>query len=127
MDDIRLLQFRWETKEYGVAVKDVIGITGRSWVNGLANSGDVERIINSQGKPIPILCMQAGFEPGDNKHAIIMHANGIQIVLIVDEIIKITELMDEVVLGATQASFKLWQFTDQVDLLHEAKELSESK
>lgn len=39
VDDIRLLRFRWEDKEYGVPVEDVIGITQWTWVNGLAVSG----------------------------------------------------------------------------------------
>jgi len=95
-----LLQFRWLTKKYGVPLKDVIGITGWSWVNDMIKSGN----------SIPILGMQADVEPGENKFAIVMYANGIEIILIVDEVIKITRSMNEGITCATRDSFKIWQF-----------------
>ena len=89
MDNIRLLRFRWQTKEYGVLVKDIIGIARWSWLNGLAN----------YGKPTPLLGVREDLYTGDNKYAIIMNVNGIEMALIVDDIMEITE---EMVVGCNE-------------------------
>jgi chemotaxis signal transduction protein len=110
VEDIRMLRFRWEDKEYGIAMEDVIGITNWTWVNSATNPVEQDQKNNSPGNPIPILCMQGGFINGKNKQAVIVNGHGVEIVLIVDEVLTVSKLTDEVVVGITQASFKIWQF-----------------
>lgn len=112
MNETQLLIFRWGAKEYGVSAEDVIGVAGNTWMNRLAVLGCVEEIINQQGKSIRILDVPAGIKTEDKKLALLMHSNGVQIVIMVDEVIKITGLADvnELVLGTTIATIRIWQF-----------------
>lgn len=94
MDEIRLLIFRRGAEEYGVPVDDVIGIIGDKRVNRLVIPRCVEKMINLQGKPIPIQEMGTGLITGDNKLTLIIHSNGAEIAIIVDEVIKVTGVVN---------------------------------
>jgi|GEM_PF-2450675 len=111
MEERQLLIFRCGAERYGVPVEDVSGIISNAGQNGLSIFGNIEGAIHLQGKPVPTSDMDVGFKAGENKSAIITHANGVQLLIIVDEVIqerKITSTDSE--LDATIASFQIWKF-----------------
>ena len=103
MDDKELLRFRWGGNEYGVAVEDVVGMIGDLQINDPANKKD---------NPIVILGLQTSCEIGGNQQAIILNTDGIGLVLIVDEVIKIAGLSRDAARGGKQASLTIWKFDD---------------
>ena len=103
MSDTELLRFRWGKSEYGVAAEDVVGMIGAPQLNDPPNI---------KGNSIAILGLQTGCEIGGNQQAIILNTDGIGIVLIVDEVIKIAKLSRDSAKEGKQASFKIWKFDD---------------
>jgi chemotaxis signal transduction protein len=101
VEEMRLLRFRWGNNEYGIPVEDLAGVV--EWpMNGPAKSDP----------PIPILGLQAGIRIGNNKQALILNDQGVEIALIVDEVLEIAELADTVATIGLQACFRIWRFDD---------------
>lgn len=111
MEEKQLLIFRWGAEKYGVPVEDVSGIISNAGANGRLIFGNVEGSIHLQGKSIANLDVDVGFKAGEKKSAIITYTNGIQILIIVDEVIqekKLISIAPE--LDATVASLQIWKF-----------------
>lgn len=102
MDDAQLLLFRWGTEEYGVSTAKVAAVTGKVWINRPPLPAVDEDDLGGLTKNIPIVC-----QDGDNQRMIIMHANGIQIALIVDEVTGVVS--QNAAAAATAATFKIWR------------------
>lgn len=111
MEETQLLVFRWGVERYGVPVQLVNGILYNMQAVGMSMSRSTEGALHLQGMPNPLADRSAGFETKDNQRAILLHSNGVQIVLIVDEVIKEIRLIDgdEAEIGATIAPFQLWK------------------
>ena len=103
MSDTELLRFRWGKSEYGVAAEDVVGMIGAPQLNDPTNI---------KGNSITILGLQTGCEIGGNQQAIILNTEGIGLVLIVDEVIKIAGLSGDTARRGTQVSLTIWKFDD---------------
>jgi len=103
VSDKELLRFRWGKSEYGVAIEDVVGMIGAPQLNDPANK---------KGNSLAILGLQTGCEIGGNQQAIILNTDGIGLVLIVDEVIKIGSLSRDPAQGGKQASLTIWKFDD---------------
>ena len=111
MEETQLLIFRCGAEKYGVPVKDVSGIISNAGTNGLSIFQNVEESIHSQGEPVPISDVDVGFTAGENKSAIITHASGVQILIIVDEVIQERKISSpDSKLDATIASLQIWKF-----------------
>lgn len=117
MDEKGLLMFRCGEKEYGVPVENVIGIIGDRYDNPLPIPKEEEQVINLQGESIPILNMQADLPVGSNKLTLLMTSNDVQIAIMIDEVIKVIEKsnINDSVSGTNIATFKIWQFPQQVE------------
>ena len=117
MADTQLLIFRWRGEEYGVPVEDIIGVTGKIWVDMLSIPRYVEEIINIKGKLLPVMDVRAGLKAGDNKLELIMQSNGVQFAIMVDEVVKVTGVhqSNELLPGVAIATFKIWQFENSIE------------
>lgn len=112
MEGTQLLIFRCGTEKYGVSVEDVKGIISNKGINGLSIVGNVAGTIPLQGQSIPISGVDVGgFARGENKSAIITHVNGVQILIIVDEVIQEKKLMSiDLELDVTVVPLEIWKF-----------------
>lgn len=111
MEETKLIIFRWGAEEYGIPVENVSGIISNAGTNGLSIFENVEGAIHLQGKPIPISDMDGSFNAGGKMSAIIIHLNGIQILITADEVIQERTLMStESELDATIVPLQIWKF-----------------
>lgn len=98
MEETQLLIFRSGSEKYGIPIEDVSGIIANAGVNGLSMVGELERAVDTQS--------------GEKKSAIIAHMNGVQILIIVDEIIQERKLVSrEAESDATITSLQIWNCT----------------
>jgi chemotaxis signal transduction protein len=103
MTETRLLIFRCGGEEYGVYIENVTGVIG----------GAEEQAV---GKAIPAMDTCTAFNNRDNKPVIIMNSSGVQIALLVDEVLTVMRLAqeNEAAGGSTIADFKIWQLGDGI-------------
>jgi chemotaxis signal transduction protein len=110
MDETRLLIFRWGAEKYGVSVEDVGGVIGRS--RTLERSDDeAESALDYQEKIIPVLPMRSSISNNESKRTIIMNSNGIQIGILVDEVVGVMRLAkaNDDTVEANVATFQIMQ------------------
>lgn len=111
MEGTQLLIFRCGTEKYGVSVEDVKGIVSNTGINELPIVVNGAGTIPLQGKSIPILGVDVGLTNGQNNSRIITYVNGVQILIIVDEVIQEKSLMDtELELDVTVVPLQIWKF-----------------
>jgi chemotaxis signal transduction protein len=98
MDETRLLIFRCGGEEYGVLIEDVAGVIGG------AKESEMSKASPAVDAAIP--CNNR-----EGKSVIFMNSGGVQIALLVDEIITVMKLRqaDEAVGDTTIADFKVWR------------------
>ena len=107
MEEKPLLMFREGKEIYGVPIEDVSGIISNAGINRLSMFGNVEGSIHLQDKSIPILDMDIGLK----KSAIITHVDGVQILIIADEVIHERKLLStESELDVTKVPLQIWKF-----------------
>lgn len=114
MEEKQLLIFRMGTEKYGIPVNEVSGIISNVGMHGLSILGNLEGSIHLQGNQIQNSDMGVGFKAGKKKQAIIANTNGVQILLIVDEVIqekKVIRHPSE--LKATVDSLQIWKFKQE--------------
>ena len=109
MEETKLLIFRWGNKKYGIPVEDVSGIISNAGPNGLSIFEKVKKPIHLQGEPV------LGCNGEARKSAIITHATGVQILIIVDEVLEESKMMNlDSQLGATVVPLQIWKFKNEV-------------
>jgi len=111
MKEKQVLVFRWGPEKYGVPVENVSGIISNADVNGQSIFGNPEGTIPLQGQPNTNSDLDIGFKAGETKSAIITHANGVPVLIIVDEVIQEKNLSSiDPEFDATVASLQIWKF-----------------
>lgn len=111
MEEKQLLIFRCGTEKYGVPVEDVRGIISNTGINGLSIVGKVAGTIPVQGNSSPISGVDVGLATGENKSGIITDVNGVQILIIVDEVIQEKKLMGaDLESDVTVVPLQIWKF-----------------
>lgn len=119
MEEKPLLLFRGGTEIYGVPIDDVSGIISNAGINGLSMFGNVEASIPLQDKSIPNPDMDVGLK----KSAIITHVNGVQILIIVDEVIQERKLVNTgSELDARIVPLQIWKFNPGMGAICESDE-----
>lgn len=111
MDETRLLIFRWGAEKYGVSVDDVGGVIGRNRTLERSDSEDESAPLDYQEKIIPVLPMRSSVSNNENKRTIIMNSNGIQIGILVDEVVGVMRLAkaNDDTVEANVATFQIMQ------------------
>jgi hypothetical protein len=104
IDDKELLCFRWGQHEYGVAVENVVGIIKAPQLNEPTNIKD---------NPFAVLGVQVGHESGPGQQAILLNNDGIGIVLIVDEVLKVGETGRNLAQVVKPVSLTIWKFDER--------------
>jgi len=109
MDELQILIFRWGIEEYGISVEDVGGVIKKTWGGSRMVAAEINGGEKPQGTTIPILGSLIGSDDVYDKHAILMHCNGVHIALIVDEVIRVTGLdHGKQAAGASVGTFRIW-------------------
>jgi len=110
MEDKQLLVFRCGDNEYGVPVDDVCEVIGDVWLNGEPVLGIPDNGRSLRNKPISILKLYPGGKRADHNRIIVIQSRGIQIAILVDEIIKVINMPITADAGPTVnvASFQIW-------------------
>jgi len=112
MEEKQLLIFRCGNGMCGVSVEDVSGIISHAG----SILGDIEGSVPMQDKPIPISDSDIDRKAGTNKSVIIINSNGVQLLIIVDEIIQEKKLASmKLELDATVTSLPIWNFRQKTD------------
>jgi hypothetical protein len=104
IDDKELLCFRWGQHEYGVAVENVVGMIKAPQLN---------EPTNIEVAPIAVLGVQVAHKSGPGQQAILLNNDGIGIVLIVDEVLKVGEISRNLAQVAKPTSLTIWKFTER--------------
>jgi chemotaxis signal transduction protein len=106
----KLLKLRWSSEEYGVPVNDVSGIIRNAWASPLPISQNYKACCTSPGGPLPLIGPDIRNTDWGHKRTVIMHSNGIQMALIVDQILDVIGLNEgDAKHGAQKATFKIWR------------------
>ncbi len=114
MEEKRLLIFRSGNGMCGVSVEDVSGIISHTHTGSIL--GNIDRSVPMQDKSIQFPDSDIDRKAGPNKSAIIINSNGVQLLIIADEIIQEKKLVStELELDATLTSFPIWNFREKPD------------
>lgn len=112
MKEQRLLIFRCGTGMCGVSVEDVSGIISHTG----SILGNLDRSASIQDRPIEISDSDIDRKAEINKSAIIINSNGVQLLIIVDEIIQEKKIAStELERDATMTSLPIWNFRQKTD------------
>ncbi len=111
MDDIRVLQFRLGSETYSVPVDEVGAVLQSNRLSRLPqnDSSDVSESIDQNNRFIQVLDSQAILAARDGMTTIILHVNGMQVALVVDEVIKEVNLDKNSIQNSTIAPFTIWK------------------
>lgn len=112
MDDIRVLQFRLGSETYSVPVDEVGAVLqSNNRVSRLQqiDSSDASESVDQNNRFIQVLDSQAILAAREGMTTIILHVNGMQVALVVDEVIKEVNLDKISIQNSTIAPFTIWK------------------
>jgi len=113
MDENCILRFRWSGKEYGVPAGDVQGIIGKAGAISLPSDDTQISNITLAQAAIPVLEYPTWSMRINEKSLILLHSNGVQVGLIVDEVIDVTtQSLAEQSGTIHKARFEIWRVSD---------------
>lgn len=116
MDEASLLRFRWGGKEYGVPVGGIQGIIGKAGALFCQDEEARKGGTNPAQEAIPVVEFPARPTAMDSKSVVLLQANGVQIGLIVDEIIGIDNRGLAGQHGAFhKTEFEIWRMASSTD------------
>lgn len=92
MLEIMLLTFRWGNEKYGIPLEYVNGLTGNIVASEIITIGKPREIIELPQKPLIVFEMSSLSNTAGTRQAILICSNGLQLSLIVDEILKIENI-----------------------------------
>jgi chemotaxis signal transduction protein len=104
MQTKRLLTFRWCGKEYGIAVEDVLGISTCSLDTCQPLSWEAWQKTENRGA-------EDSWQEDGNKRVLLVNTGGLQIGLIIDEIVAVVDFDTLLLTENRGAALQLWNFT----------------
>jgi chemotaxis signal transduction protein len=112
MDDIRVLQFRLGSETYSVPVNEVGAVLQSNRVSKYRQP-DADESIDQNNRFLQVLDSQAMLAARDGMTTIILHVNGMQVALVVDEVIKEVNLDKISIQNSTIVPLTLWKLGER--------------
>ena len=112
MDDIRVLQFRLGSETYSVPVNEVGAVLQSNRVSKYRQP-DADESIDQNSRVLQVLDSQAMLAARDGMTTIILHVNGMQVALVVDEVIKEVNLDKIGIQNSTIVPLTLWKLGER--------------
>ena len=112
MDDIRVLQFRLGSETYSVPVNEVGAVLQSNRVSKYRQP-DADESIDQNSRFLQVLDSQAMLAARDGMTTIILHVNGMQVALVVDEVIKEVNLDKIGIQNSTIVPLTLWKLGER--------------
>lgn len=112
MDDIRVLQFRLGSETYSVPVNEVGAVLQSNRVRKYRQT-DASESIDQNSRFLQVLDSQAMLAARDGMTTIILHVNGMQVALVVDEVIKEVNLDKSGIQNSTIVPLTLWKLGER--------------
>ena len=112
MDDIRVLQFRLGSETYSVPVNEVGAVLQSNRVSKYRQP-DADESIDQNSRFLQVLDSQAMIAARDGMTTIILHVNGMQVALVVDEVIKEVNLDKIGIQNSTIVPLTLWKLGER--------------
>ncbi len=111
MEDIRVLQFRLGSETYSVPVDEVGAVLQSNRLSRLSqsDSSDDSESLDQNNRFVQVLDSQAMLAARDGMTTIILHVNGVQVALVVDEVIKEVNLDKNSILNSIIVPLTLWK------------------
>lgn len=115
MDDIRVLQFRLGSETYSVPADDVSAVLQNNRVSKLSpsNLSEDRELAEQNNRFLQVLDSQAMLVARDGMTTIILHVNGMQVALVVDEVIHEANLDKLSIQTSTLVPFTIWKLGEQ--------------
>lgn len=115
MDDIRVLQFRLGSETYSIPADDVSAVLQNNRWSKLTPSdiNDASEEFDQNNRILQVLDNHAMLATRGGMPAIILHVNGMQVALIVDEVINEVNLDHISIQTSVIAPFTIWKLGAQ--------------
>jgi len=115
MDDIRVLQFRLGSETYSIPAADVSAVLQSNRASRLPQNyfSDAGESIDQTNRFLQVLDNQVVLAAKDGMATIILHVNGMQVALVVDEVIKEVKLDKIGMQSSSLVSLILWKIGER--------------